>query len=136
MRFRCPAWTRRSIPTWSPDGTRIAFSGLTGGLTDLFTVDVASGAVNRLTNDAYADIQPAWSPDGERIAFATDRFTTKLDTLDVGAYQVALINPASRQIERVAGFADGQEHEPAVGRRRTHHLFPERPRRASRTCIG
>ena len=45
-------------PTWSPDGTRIAFSGLTGGLTDLFTVNVGSGAVSRLTNDPYADVQP------------------------------------------------------------------------------
>jgi Tol biopolymer transport system component len=99
-------------PTWSPDGTRIAFSGLTGGLTDLFVVDVASGAVNRLTTDPYADIQPSWSPDGERIAFTTDRFTTKLDTLDIGAYEVALINPATRQIEPVAGFANAKNMNP------------------------
>ncbi len=99
-------------PTWSPDGTRIAFSGLTGGLTDLFTVNVGSGAVSRLTNDPYADVQPSWSPDGERIAFATDRFTTKLDMLDVGPYQVALINPASRQIEPVAGFAAAKNMNP------------------------
>ena len=99
-------------PTWSPDGTRIAFSGLTGGLTDLFILDVASGAVNRLTSDPYADIQPSWSPDGERIAFATDRFTTKLDTLEIGAYQVALINPASRQIEPVPGFAAAKNMNP------------------------
>jgi Tol biopolymer transport system component len=99
-------------PTWSPDGTRIAFSGLTGGLTDLFTVDVATGTMNRLTSDPYADIQPSWSPDGERIAFTTDRFTTKLDTLDIGAYQVALINPGTRQIEPVAGFEGAKNMNP------------------------
>jgi hypothetical protein len=99
-------------PTWSPDGRQIAFSGLAGGLTDLFVVDTASGAVSRLTNDPYADIQPAWSPDGRRIAFATDRFTTKLPTLDVGRYQVALIDPASRQIEPVAGFEDAKNMNP------------------------
>ena len=99
-------------PTWSSDGGRIAFSGLAGGLTDLFVVDIASGAVKRLTNDPYADIQPAWSPDGSRIAFATDRFTTTLQTLDVGPYQIALLDPASRQIEPVAGFADAKNINP------------------------
>ena len=99
-------------PTWSPDGGRIAFSGMVGGLTDLFVLDTGSGAVTRLTSDPYADIQPAWSPDGTRIAFATDRFTTNLDTLAIGSYQLALIDPASRQIDRVAGFADAKNINP------------------------
>ena len=38
----------------------------------------AAGPSGRVTNDAFADLQPAWSPDGRRIAFATDRFTTRL----------------------------------------------------------
>ena len=39
-------------PTWSPDGTRIAFSALAGGVSDLSVVDLASGAIRRLTADA------------------------------------------------------------------------------------
>src|SRR6266516_1694917 len=75
-------------PTWSPDGTRIAFSAQVGGLTDLFLYDLAGGQLQRLTDDSYADLQPAWSPDGSQIAFVTDRFGTSLDSLTYGDYQI------------------------------------------------
>jgi WD40-like Beta Propeller Repeat len=45
-----------------------------------------TSTLRRLTNDAFADLQPAWSPDGRRIAFATDRFSTQLETLAVGEF--------------------------------------------------
>ena len=48
-------------PTWSADGNRIAFSGLVGGLTDLFVYDLSAGALKRLTNDAFAELDPAWA---------------------------------------------------------------------------
>src|SRR5207247_2894409 len=73
-------------PTWAPDGHALCFTGMTRGLTDLFVYDLNAAKLRRLTNDAYADLQPAWSPDGRRLAFATDRFSSKLDTLDSGPY--------------------------------------------------
>src|SRR6266566_5017143 len=79
-------------PTWSPDGKRIAFSAQVGGLTDLFTYDLDSGQLERLTNDPYADLEPVWSPDGSQIAFVTDRFTTSLEKLSYGDYQLAVID--------------------------------------------
>src|SRR5467141_1367312 len=79
-------------PTWSPDGKQIAFSAQVGGVTDLFVYDLESGQQRRLTNDAYADLEPAWSPDGSQIAFVTDRFTTSLDDLSYGDYQLAVID--------------------------------------------
>ena len=45
-----------------------------------------------MTDDAYTELQPAWSPDGKYIAFVTDRFTTKLSDMDLGNYQIALID--------------------------------------------
>src|SRR5436305_3964051 len=80
-------------PTWAPDGHAICFTGMTRGLTDLFMVDMSSGTVRQLTHDPYADLQPAWSPDGRRIAFATDRFSSKLDTLEIGGYRIGLLDP-------------------------------------------
>jgi len=79
-------------PTWSPDGKVIAFSAQVGGLTDLFTYDLDSGQIQRLTDDLYADLEPAWSPDGSQIAFVTDRFTTSLAELSYGDYQLAVID--------------------------------------------
>lgn len=88
-------------PTWAPDDHAVCFTGMSQGLTDLYIYDLNASKLLRLTNDAYADIQPSWSPDGRRIAFATDRFTTDLNTLRIGSYALALIDPESGRIEQV-----------------------------------
>ena len=99
-------------PTWAPDGHAIAFTGMKQGLTDLFVYDLKAGSLRRLTSDAFAELQPAWSPDGRRIAFATDRFTTDLPRLSIGAYRLALVDPASGAIEPVRAFEAGKHINP------------------------
>jgi hypothetical protein len=99
-------------PTWAPDGRAIAFTGMSRGLTDLFVVEVASGAVRRLTTDPYADLQPAWSPDGTRIAFATDRFSSNLPSLDIGQYRLALLDPATGRIQEMSAYTRGKNINP------------------------
>jgi Tol biopolymer transport system component len=99
-------------PTWAPDGNAIAFTGMSRGLTDLWILDVASGQVRQLTNDPFADLTPAWSPDGKRIAFATDRFSSRLETIDIGTYRLALIDPAGGQPEAVGAFTRGKNINP------------------------
>jgi hypothetical protein len=79
-------------PSWSPDGSRIVFSGMKGGLSDLFIYRVADKSVTQLTADAYADLQPAWAPDGRTIALVTDRFTSDFDMLGFGALRVGLLD--------------------------------------------
>jgi WD40 repeat protein len=63
-------------PTWSPDGSRIAFdvrsprpSNAEGGNLDVYVVDVDGSNLTRLTSVDGWDYQPAWSPDGSRIAY-------------------------------------------------------------------
>jgi Tol biopolymer transport system component len=99
-------------PTWAPDGQSIAFSGMSGGLTDLYVFDLDTSMLRRLTNDAFADLQPAWSPDGRRIAFATDRFSSQLDTLSIGRYRLATIDVAGGQPVEVATFEQANSFNP------------------------
>ncbi|MWA01013.1 protein kinase [Actinomadura sp. LD22] len=54
--------------TWSPDGTRLAYMGGSGGTRQIYTVALATGAVTRLTDDGSAKDDPMWSSTG-RIAF-------------------------------------------------------------------
>lgn len=103
-------------PAWAPDGHAIAFSGLSQGLTDLYLYDLRNSSLQRLTNDAYAELQPAWSPDSRQIAFATDRFTTNLDTIAIGRYELATIDPAGGGVRRVQTFTGADSQNPQWSR--------------------
>jgi Tol biopolymer transport system component len=73
-------------PRFSPDGRRLAFvSTAYHGRFHIFLMDVASGAVERLTGETNTDLpryyyspfdhelSPAWFPDGSEILFVSNR---------------------------------------------------------------
>lgn len=99
-------------PTWSPDGRFVAFSALAGGFTDLFVYDLDTDTLEKLTDDPYADLYPAWSPDGRTIAFVTDRFSTDLSVLDIGAYQLGLIEPETGEAQKISAFGQAKHINP------------------------
>jgi len=52
-------------PTWSPDGTQLAFHGRRpgdGDGSDIYTINADGSGVTRLTVTPDAEYQPAWSP--------------------------------------------------------------------------
>ena len=63
----------RIHPLWSPDGSRIAFSGSEGGDFDLWVLELATGQRRRVAAAPGFDSHPAWSPDGAWLAFTTRR---------------------------------------------------------------
>jgi hypothetical protein len=60
-------------PSWSPDGTEIAFSSSRDGNSEIYVMNADGSEQTRLTNNADIDEQPSWSPDGTEIAFISSR---------------------------------------------------------------
>jgi DNA-binding winged helix-turn-helix (wHTH) protein len=57
-------------PHWSPDGKRIAYSGLqAGGKWQLYIVSADGGTSQRLLPESEVGIEPTWSPDGNSLLF-------------------------------------------------------------------
>ena len=65
-----------AVPSWSPDGGRVAFVRAEPGRTHVWNVwfaDVRSGQLRRVTNHSVG--QPwgaSWFPDGQRIAYSLE----------------------------------------------------------------
>jgi hypothetical protein len=74
-------------PTWSPDGSRIAFSCVVSGSNwDVCVADRDGTRFTRLTADTLNEFDAAWSPDGKRIAVTTTGGGRRVEllTLDDG----------------------------------------------------
>jgi TolB protein len=62
--------SRKGRPSWSPDGTRMAFTGTVDGVDEIYAMSVVDDpSIMRLTHDGVGSRDPAWSPDGSTIAF-------------------------------------------------------------------
>jgi len=60
-------------PALSPDGTKLAFATSQDGNSEIYTMDMQTKALQRLTVHSAGDLSPSWAPTGKEIAFTSDR---------------------------------------------------------------
>jgi Tol biopolymer transport system component len=101
-------------PAFAPDGRSLVLSGNAGGLVDLYRVWLETGRIERLTEDAFADLEPVFTPDGRSIVFTTERFSTTLATLEPGPLRLARLDLTSRAVGRIPAFLRGKHLSPQV----------------------
>lgn len=83
-------------PVFSPDGTRILFTGLKDCYSDLFVYDLKSGQLSRKTADIYEDRDPSFSASGDSILFVSDR--PDGDTWQPGNYAVFIATDSAAPV--------------------------------------
>lgn len=76
-----------SYPTWSPDGSRIAFSSLRDGSEDVYVVDAAGGTASRLTSDSGVERPLGWA-DSSTVLFSANMTPDRLAAQGPFAQQV------------------------------------------------
>lgn len=62
-------------PSWSPDGSRFAFSSTHEGNQEIYTAKSDGSGLVRVTQSPGTDAHPCWTSDGRALVFATDRWS-------------------------------------------------------------
>jgi dipeptidyl aminopeptidase/acylaminoacyl peptidase len=72
-------------PVVSPDGRKVAFTSDRDGDFEIYTANVFTGKLQRLTDNVGDDRYPTWSPDGTKITswyrrpYTTESYMTNTD---------------------------------------------------------
>ena len=111
-----------SQPTWSPDGTSLAYVYRGTNFADIFVTDAQGQNQVRLTNSQSTildnndwNLRPTFSPDGQLIAFVSDR-STAYPTLQLmnaadgsGRRTVATPGIQEEEVDALAWSPDGTQ---------------------------
>ncbi len=94
-------------PIVSPDGRKIAFTAL----GDLWLLTIGNPKPERLTDDAWMDLDPSWSPDGSKLAYSSDKRgtgTMEIYVRDMKSGQEELVGSATESLTAPVFSPDGR----------------------------
>jgi tricorn protease-like protein len=102
-------------PSFSPDGTWIAFTGNFAGNPDVYVVAATGGQPRRLTYHPGTDQVVGWTPDGKRIVFGSARssyyrFSGRFQNRLRSAWHLAA------GVETLSGRSNSPDLDSSVGR--------------------
>jgi serine/threonine-protein kinase len=84
-RLRLTSGDTVGCPTWSPDGSRVAYRASSGGDFTLFSQKATGGdrpsIVHVFKGERFNTCSPSWSADGERMALCAIKDSTRGDVL-------------------------------------------------------
>jgi len=83
-----------SLPSISPDGTRVAFTARYEGPAEVYVMPVAGGAPTRLTYDGDVALVQGWTRDG-RVLFSTTRYSGRPEE------RLFAVDPATRTVKAI-----------------------------------
>lgn len=79
-------------PSWSPDGTRLAFVSFINGRPEIFVQNIFSAKKDKLASFKGLNNAPRWSPDGKYLALTLSKD---------GNPEIYIMNVASRKLTRI-----------------------------------
>lgn len=88
-------------PSWSPDGTRIAFQSGRDGNHEIYVMQSDGSAQTRITNEPADDGWPSWSPDGKQIVFCSRRD---------GNWEIYIMDADGKNIRRKTNHASNDAY--------------------------
>ncbi|MFO7839566.1 MAG: Tol-Pal system beta propeller repeat protein TolB [Desulfosalsimonadaceae bacterium] len=100
------SWGIDVSPSFSPDGSKMAFVSKRSGSPQVYIQDLAEGDVRRLTYEGSYNTEPAWSPEGDRIAYSS---------MDNGRADICIIGVeggSRRQLTRDSGSNESPSWSP------------------------
>ncbi|NTW64479.1 MAG: Tol-Pal system beta propeller repeat protein TolB [Chlorobiaceae bacterium] len=112
-------------PTFSPDGSKMAFVSSRNGLPQIFIMDVSSGVTRRLTFSGRYNTQPSWSPSGDKIAYSTWEKSGEINIFTINADGTGLkrLTSGSKENEAPSWSPDGSMIVFASNRQGNKKLF-------------
>jgi Tol biopolymer transport system component/DNA-binding winged helix-turn-helix (wHTH) protein len=97
------------LPRWSPDGTRIAFTGqVSGGFYKIYVVSAEGGKPEVVSEEQADEVDPTWSPDGNSLIFGPSQWSAhQISSLDLRTGHVSAI-PGSKGLFTPRMSPDGR----------------------------
>jgi len=100
------------MPEWSPDGSKIAFTGITPGKKESFVMDSDGNNIQKIASIPGAKCgPPKWTPDGEKLGFTVEFGTNNacIYWINVDGTEMEPIYDAHAKVDFYSFSMDGKK---------------------------